>query len=733
MSRPRRPLPQPPNLQVTHSTLAAGSHSTSAQTNSSLFDNAHHFTLNHPTFQEIISNISISENFSTVLQTLFGHTIKGAEFDSSERDPPPRCHPGTRCVIVQALRAWRVMEATSERILWLQGAAGVGKSAIMQTVVELESRLHPTVLGATVFLSGLKGRDDPDRLIPTIAYRLAVNSKSYRTYILSRLSEDPTIVNKAMAEQFMHFITTPVGEMQILNGLHLSIYIDGLDELKGENSQCKLVELVRDFSIHFPTAPLRWLIASRPEHHLLKILSRGLNAVDFGWHEVHVPANSPEACQDVERYLREKFMEIKQQHSEIFPPSLQIWPTESQFFQIARSALGHFAFASTAIKFIGGECAYGNPISQLGVILEMTSGIKLSTVPYGSEEYPLAALDLLYMKIMDAVPNAISSATKLLLGSAILRKPDTPLLFVANILNLEQPQVYHALQRLRSVLWIPPPEGAALGKITIYHASFGEFVSDPARSKQHFIDLADVRHTLTQGTVRVLQNLRVTENGLPASHSWPNRLWEFHIYNSAIFYLVQCCWNLEGPAISPHWNQILLDTLEVFSPDRFDNQFPPNLPSYLGKSMLLHFFTWMRFRSPKEIRNKILSTIGTFDKTMFNRIKLDGRLFCGRYFPLKKRKDSIMYHGWASMGTITSFDSKWANYSDSYYLGRLRVDIHEDEPVFPDKWLAEIFGKSFGHPRIVILNGSWAIVEGSHSDGPPEIPLLFLPLKHVAG
>ncbi|KAJ3570301.1 hypothetical protein NP233_g4491 [Leucocoprinus birnbaumii] len=713
------------------------SHLTTAQRSNGIFASAHHFSLSHPNFYEVTHNVSVTAA-GMDLQYLISHTLKGAEFDSSERDPPPRCHPGTRYVIVQALRAWRSRNAPSERILWLHGPAGVGKSAIMQTVVELEAELCSTTVGATVFLSRLNGRDDPGRLLPTIAYGLATRIPAYRTYILSRLSEDPQIVNKAMSEQFRQFITTPIGEMCLLNDAQISIYVDGLDELRGETSQCRVIELIRTFSVRFPAISLLWFIASRPEYHIRREFSHGSTSLQAEWREVQVPVNSPDSCRDVGRYLREKFTEIRQQHTELFPASLRQWPTESQFFHIARSASGHFAFASTAIRFIAGDCGYGNPISQLNVILDMTSGVKLLNAPYGSEAYPLAALDSLYVKIMDGVPAEISSVTKLLLGATILREPDRPLFVVANMLNLEQHQVYHAVQRLYSVLQVPSPEAATLGKLTMHHASLGDFLTDPSRSKQHFIDLFKTRHALIKGALRILQ-IYQTANGertscfpfmdfngteiispTAISYAWSDNRWDKHLFGYASHYLISS-WDSHVTAVN---SQMILNAFEVFPWNKLGGLFLTEDSGIDGYG-LVRLFAWMRYLAPIEARNHLVKLSSEFDDSFVDRISPNGPILYARYFPLKKSNEALRFRGWSSMGVLD--DANMIKWQHNPYLGQFKIERFQGRPKLPEGQLKEIFGKPFGHPEVAILKDFWAIIEGEWIGN--GIPLLFIPLK----
>ena len=50
----------------------------------------------------------------------------GAAYNSQERHPPPRCHPGTRREILEGIDTWVNDGAEGSSILWLHGPAGAG-------------------------------------------------------------------------------------------------------------------------------------------------------------------------------------------------------------------------------------------------------------------------------------------------------------------------------------------------------------------------------------------------------------------------------------------------------------------------------------------------------------------------------------------------------------------------------------------------------------------------------
>ncbi|TFK73170.1 hypothetical protein BDN72DRAFT_732925, partial [Pluteus cervinus] len=70
------------------------------------------------------------------IEILRKRVCAGAAFDSAERGDPPRCHPDTRMAILQSGRSWIDTLNVVFFFLWITGWAGMGKSAILQTLAE---------------------------------------------------------------------------------------------------------------------------------------------------------------------------------------------------------------------------------------------------------------------------------------------------------------------------------------------------------------------------------------------------------------------------------------------------------------------------------------------------------------------------------------------------------------------------------------------------------------------
>ncbi|KAJ3574474.1 hypothetical protein NP233_g1740 [Leucocoprinus birnbaumii] len=451
-------------------------------TSSGFFPGAHSFEITDSHFTEVHGNVTsntytlhnatvvnrTNENEIEVFGLLSERTIHGAEHDSSERNDPPLCHPGTRLDVRGEAQGWLRDQHRSEKILWLHGPAGVGKSAVMQSLADDESDSLDPILGATFFFSRPKGFVDAQCLFTTIAHQLATRYPSYRHYIVKLLTRDRGIPNKKMALQFRYFIKEPFSTTA-LQGLpdNVVILLDGLDECIGIEVQREIVLLIGHFSLEFPTSRLTWAIASRPEAHIKESFALLGHTNTFTYKEVSLLVDSDQACCDVERFLWDSFHDVRRRYSSSFPPSRQ-WPAEVEVLKIASAASGHFGFASVIMKFIIDEDR-GNPVAGLEMVMEV---IQKATLP-NNKPQPLALLDAMYTQILSTVPTDVLPTTMILL-SIMARH---------NLQNERIPLfVYGRSIFVMLCEWLKLTQDDVNGSPKPYHASFTDFLISPKRS-----------------------------------------------------------------------------------------------------------------------------------------------------------------------------------------------------------------------------------------------------------
>lgn len=399
--------------------------------------------------------------------------MSGAEFDASGH--VPGCHPGTRIAILDSLQRWIDDPQAVRQMLWLRGPAGVGKSAILQSLAEQLS--EASRLGATLFFSRPNKRDNPIFVIPTIAYQLAVRIPSYNEYLRQIMINNPKLLEKDMERQFKALIIEPFVNLRLTTeGAKWAILLDGLDECHGDDAQMLIVRLISRFTRQYPTIPLIWVIASRPEAHLHLAFNSAEVSGLFEEHEVL--ANSDDACRDVEKVLRAKFEEIRQNYKDLMPAGAP-WPAEGDITRISKTSSGLFALAMTVARYVEDPHAC-DPISQLAVVLSVTDGL---------EPGSLSALHAFYSAILGGVPKSMSPIVKLVLAYYTRLGDETPILaddnastggvplvFVATILDLQQHTVYGALRKLHSVIKVPSLDESGQLAIKFYHASFFDYL-----------------------------------------------------------------------------------------------------------------------------------------------------------------------------------------------------------------------------------------------------------------
>jgi hypothetical protein len=444
------------------------------------------------------------------MELLFTHSIQGAAHDSSARSPPPRCHPDTRIKINEHIVTWFYDKEKDELLIWVYGPAGVGKSAIMQTLAD--SLAESKHLGASAFVSRPNGRNSSRQLFITIAYQLAVHIEDYCTFITEKLSRDPALVNKGMVEQFKTFIVEPFVERRIGAGGHpWGIILDGLDELDEHRSQREIIRLVADFVVQHPDVPLLWAVASRPEPQIVDMFDKE-NVVPARLKE-YVPANSKESRQDVQRFLRASLERIRSEFPRTVPKK---WPSEEQFSQLADAVSGLFVLADTAIRFIG-DPRYANPTMRLGQVLSALNGLPATI----SDTQPFTQLDALYTSILSSIPPDVWPTTKRVLGALLyaqgegMKRTLKLLVAMSVILNLDLSTIYASVNGCYSLLNTSDPKDAYWKPAAFYHASFGDYLLDSTRSKHFCISLQDVEDDLLQSSLSIWQDFRTASPPTP--------------------------------------------------------------------------------------------------------------------------------------------------------------------------------------------------------------------------
>jgi hypothetical protein len=434
------------------------------------------------------------------MKELLDNTIPGAAFDSSARDPPPRCHPGTRLAILERCIDFIVNCVGVKKMRWVVGAAGVGKSAIMQSVAE--SALCLVICRASIFFF-VNGRNDGTKAVVTLAYQLAAKCEPYQQFIEREITRDPSLLQSSISVQFDKFIVEPFIHHPLLNSAgRVLIIIDGLDECDQPRTQRELLRLISDFCLTYPSSPIVWMIASRPEPHITSFFAQA--RVEAAYEKEEIQVDSNEAREDVERFLRIELTKIQEEFS--LNPRVQ-WPSEQDFWKLANASGGLFVYAQTVMKYIG-DPDVGDPNFQLHDVLEVIDTHSLPNVP--REAHPLAFLDALYSRILSKIPTQVRENMRKLLLALVhdeylsFHLGGRNFIVLCNWLGMTCDEAYAAIRHLSAVLDVPGRDTAHMEELRYLHKSFLDYISDFTRSGFSRDIKSEAHQLYAQCTLRIL-------------------------------------------------------------------------------------------------------------------------------------------------------------------------------------------------------------------------------------
>ncbi|KAK1226478.1 hypothetical protein PQX77_010562 [Marasmius sp. AFHP31] len=457
----------------------------------------------------------------------------GASHKAEQQVERGYCLPGTRQVALRMIHDWRSAKQQDHPIFWLSGAAGVGKSAIAMTVAE-ECEKEGGLVSTFFFFRSDPRRNNPSALWLTVAYGLASAMPALRNAIEERILTDPMIMEASLEHQFQQLILDPAPTFDWQGGLwglfkDLAgvlpapnlVIIDGLDECGDEETQIRILSIVRSALEQVPHFPLRFLISSRPEAWIQEAFAtEGLGRLSKGI----VLDEALESDRDIMRYYLHHFREIASnpKYSQLQFPNP--WPSVRELEVLVRRTCGQFVYAATVIKFI--KLAFRHPILQLRIILDNTAHRRHGTSPYHQ-------LDALYDLILGANPD-FNEVLPILAAILILPGYIEPSpAHIELILGLPMGQVTLTLRAMYSVLNI---RGWS-NDIRIYHASFRDYLVDPIRSRHFHVDLDAQTYSIRR---QWLQNL-ATSKTQTYSSNFQLYGWEtWDAFTKWVFFCIDC-------------------------------------------------------------------------------------------------------------------------------------------------------------------------------------------------
>ena len=382
------------------------------------------------------------------------------EYDAASPTPRNACTNNTRKAVLDKLQVWANDEMTT-KVYWLNGMAGTGKTTIAYSFSKILREKDS--LGGTFFSSHLRvDTSDVRCIIPTISFQLAHYFPSMSHLIMNVVEGDPDCSSWRIGKQFLNFMVKPLTAMfRDTRGVPV-IVLDALDECSDQSLVAELLSVILK---HSKSLPVKFFITSRPEVVLKETFDHSLGHSNFILHEVEKEIVKA----DIELYVKAYL------HDKCNRPN---WPAQAELKMLVDKCGILFIYAATVCKYVAqrGRSSMPGRLSDVVNSKLETSGLN-------------QPLHILYERILQSAYADANDREKLeidtvLRAAVYVYNP----LSIAAISALMQMSIEHteaALFSLHSLIYIPSKPDMP---ISIFHASFYDFISNGNFSSKHYLD-----------------------------------------------------------------------------------------------------------------------------------------------------------------------------------------------------------------------------------------------------
>ncbi|KAK5997067.1 Vegetative incompatibility HET-E-1-like protein [Cladobotryum mycophilum] len=369
--------------------------------------------------------------------------LSEATFNSAGRQHEPRCLSDTRVEILSEIRTWADRE-DENRMFWLSGMAGTGKSTISLTVAQ--EYHNKKRLAASFFFTRDGGSlASTKHFAVTIAAQLAEVSPELRTHINASIKSNPRITGLGLYDQWEKLVLEPLARLNL--GAFSEPYllvVDALDECDNQDDIALLTQCLAATALN--SIPLRVFITSRPYQHINYTFTR----ITPKAHDLILHVIEPSIInKDLEIYYQHNINKISQQLGlddlVVTHETIQILVQQSQ---------GLFIHAATAFAIEARK-----------------------------------SLDQIYMTVLKyALETGLNTEEKdeiqrnfhPIVGSIVTTFDTMDLTTLTTLIKEPKANIIPLLDRLQSVLDVNTSEKTSR-HIKVLHPSFRDFLLDPDR------------------------------------------------------------------------------------------------------------------------------------------------------------------------------------------------------------------------------------------------------------
>jgi hypothetical protein len=381
----------------------------------------------------------------------------------------PACLKGTREQLLEDIELW-MMDPTSKKVFWLNGAAGTGKTTVARSVAEMASRRN--FPGATFFFSRTSAdRGDFKPVVPTIAYQLAQDPR-LRSRIAAAMDDDNTLSTADVTIQaeklLLETLRVPIPDPPSC----LLLVVDALDECNKDDNGVHGGDLIPQVLAAVKgTSFVKVFITSRSEPAIETMFID----VDLGdatrTLALHRDIEEKTVQSDIGLYLRVKLSELRNRVRN--NPS---FPEQSSIDILVKRAGTLFIYASTVVKYISSPI--GRPDRRLATLLRAE--------PEHSRKQ-FGPLDSLYSQILRTAHESlggrsdVDESLRSVLVALVLVRQELAMNELVALTGVDEDTLIEVLGLMSAILNY---QHGSAEPVRLMHLSFSEFLSDPKRCSE---------------------------------------------------------------------------------------------------------------------------------------------------------------------------------------------------------------------------------------------------------
>ncbi|QRV83591.1 Vegetative incompatibility protein HET-E-1 [Ceratobasidium sp. AG-Ba] len=375
-----------------------------------------------------------------------------------------RCTENTRVAVLQKLHEWS-RDIASEKIFWVNGMAGTGKTTIAYSLCEWLETNHK--LAASFFCSRqLPECRDANRIVPTIAYQLARFSRPFYHETAEILATNADTHNQTLDKQLSQLLVDPLGRIKHTLPTDLVIVVDALDECTDDAGVARFLSTLLS-SAH--ELSMKIFVTSRPNPSILELMQKKQHngaRVEMRLHELDCRT----VQNDIRAYLQAQLR-------------TRMTLTTEQLGTLVQRSGTLFIYAATVVRYIG--------MNDFACCQELLDEVLGSEASGNQSNDSNKEIDGLYSSILrpvfsgPKVHRRLRERIKTILHTVICAREPLSVSVIARLLGLDGPnKVHEALRPLLSVLQISNSDSI----ITTLHESFPNYMLDKIRSDEFHCD-----------------------------------------------------------------------------------------------------------------------------------------------------------------------------------------------------------------------------------------------------